>query len=138
MRGFKTTLYLLAVIPLLTGLLNLGQGVQAQGLIGAQLSPEGFRDPLLNSQMRFYGTIWFGFGVLLCVCLADIKKYSSLLRGSLAIVFLGGIGRIVSLIQFGLPPTTMGTAFVAAVTTIEIIGMPLLLWWHSLVALESE
>ena len=138
MRVFKATLYFLALVPLLTGALNLGLGLQAQGLIGAQLSPEGFRDPLLNSQMRFYGTIWFGFGVLLCVCLTDIKKYSSLLRGSLAIVFLGGIGRIASLIQFGFPATTLGTAFVATVITIEIIGMPLLLWWHSRVALESE
>jgi hypothetical protein len=67
MQAFEITLYLLALIPLCTGALNLGMGLRAQGLIGAQLSPEGFRDPLLNSQIRFYGAIWFGFGVLLCV-----------------------------------------------------------------------
>ena len=134
MRGFKITFYLLALIPLLTGALNLGLGLQAQGLIGAQLSPEGFRDPLLNSQIRFYGAIWFGFGVLLCVCLSDLNKYSWLLRGSLAIVFLGGVGRVASLVQFGFPTTTLGVSFVVAVTAIEIIGMPLLLWWHSHVA----
>ena len=122
---------LLALIPLCTGALNLGMGLRAQGLIGAQLSPEGFRDPLLNSQIRFYGAIWFGFGVLLCVCLSDLNTYSSLLRGSLAIVFLGGVGRVASLFQFGLPTGTLGKAFVVAVTVIEIIGMPLLLWWHS-------
>lgn len=131
MRAFKTTLYLLALIPLFTGALNVVLGLQAQGLIGAQLSPEGFRDPLLNSQMRFYGAIWFGFGLLLCVCLSNIKIYSSLLRGSLAIVFLGGVGRIASLVQFGFPTEALSMAFVIAVTAIEIIGMPLLLWWHS-------
>ena len=133
-RAFRTTVYLLALVPLLTGALNIGLGLQAQGLIGAQLSPDGFRDPLLNSQIRFYGAIWFGFGVLLWICLSDINKYALLLRGSLAIVFLGGVGRIASLIQFGFPSEALSTAFVIAVVAIEIIGMPLLLWWHSRVA----
>jgi len=131
MRAFKAALYLLAVIPLLTGALDLVVGLRVQALIGAQLSPEGFRDPLLNSQIRFFGAIWFGFGVLLVVCLSDINRYSSLLRGSLAIVFLGGLGRVASLFQFGFPTGTQGVAFVVAATAIEIIGMPLMLWWHS-------
>lgn len=131
MRVFKVTLFLLALVPFLTGALNLGMGLQAQGLIGAELSAEGFRDPLLNSQMRFYGAIWLGFGVLLCVCLSDTDKYSSLLRGAMAIVFLGGVGRIASLIQFGFPEEALSAAFVCAVIGIEIIGMPLLLWWHA-------
>jgi hypothetical protein len=38
---------------------------------------------------------------------------------------------VASLFQFGLPTGTLGKAFVVAVTVIEIIGMPLLLWWHS-------
>ncbi len=137
MSAFEIVLYLLATIPLFTGALNLAMGLPAQALIGARLSPEGFRDPLLNSQMRFYGTIWFGFGVLLCLCASDINAYSSLLRGSLAIVFLGGVGRVASLIQFGFPIGTLGTAFVVAVTAIEIIGMPLLLWWHSQLVASS-
>ncbi len=137
MRAFKTILYLLAVIPLITGALNLGMGFRAQELIGAQLSPEGFLDPLLNSQMRFYGAIWFGYGVLLFVCLSDMDKYSSLLRGSLAIVFLGGLGRTASLVQFGMPAEALGTAFVIAVWMIEIIGVPLLLWWHSQLTAKS-
>jgi hypothetical protein len=137
MRALKTVLYLLALVPFLTGALDLMLGLQAQGLIGAQLSPEGFRDPLLNSQIRYFGAIWFGFGVLLFVCLSDITKYSSLLRGLLCIVFLGGLGRVASLFQFGLPQSAQGAAFVVAVTGIEIVGIPILLWWHSHVASTS-
>jgi len=138
MGAFRAVLFVLAVIPLLTGALDLVLGLQAVALIGAQLSPEGFRDPLLNGQFRFLSAIWFGFGVLLLVCLSDINKYSSLLRGSLAIVFLGGVGRVASLIQFGFPTGTQGVAFVVAVAAIEIIGMPFLLWWHSRVAAKSQ
>lgn len=130
MNPFETVVFLLAIIPLVTGLLKLVMGLRAQALIGARLPPEVFDDALLNSQMRFYGTIWFGFGVLLCLCLSDISAYSSLLRGSLAIVFLGGIGRVATLFQFGVPAGALGTAFVAAVTAIEIVEMPLLFWWH--------
>ena len=131
MRAFKITLYLLAVVPLLTGALDLVIGLHAQRLIGAQLAQEGFGDPLLNSQIRFFGAIWLGIGVLLFVFLSDISKYSFLLRISLGIVFLGGLGRVVSIVQFGLPSTVEGAAFVVSVTAIEIIGMPLLFWWHS-------
>ncbi len=71
MRMFKTTLYLLAVIPLLTGTLDLALGLPGQRLIGARVSPEALSDPLLNSQIRFVATVG-----------------------------------------------------------IELVGMPLLLWWH--------
>lgn len=100
----------MVVIPVITGALNVVMGIQAQGLIGALLSVEGFHDPLLNSQMRFYGAIWIGWGVLLYVCLKDLHKYASLLKGAYLIVFVGGVGRVVSLVQFGLSRQWAGTS----------------------------
>lgn len=130
-NAYKTIIYILASVPIITGLMNVFMGLGAQELIGAQLTNSGFTDPLLNSQMSFYGAIWFGFGVFLCVCLSDIRKYSSLLKAALLVTFVGGLGRVGMLAKFGLPSNEIGAAFVLAVVAIEIIGMPILLWWHS-------
>jgi len=127
---FKTTLYLLTVIPLLTGALNLALGLPGQRLIGARVSSAALSDPLLNSQIRFFAAIWFGFGLVLLLCISDTRKYSVLLKGSFCVIFLGGVGRAVSLLQFGLPATPVGALFVVATVGIELVGMPLLLWWH--------
>jgi hypothetical protein len=131
LRTYRIVLYVIVVIPVITGALNVFMGLQAQGLIGAQLPVESFHDPLLNSQMRFYGAIWIGWGLLVYFCLQDVAKYSSLLKGAYLIVLVGGLGRIVSLVQFGLPETNSGAVFVVTVVVIEIVGVPLLLWWHS-------
>jgi hypothetical protein len=44
-------------------------------------------------------------------------------------IFIGGIGRLLSMIMLGWPPV----AFVAF-TAIEIVGAPLFIWWQSRVA----
>jgi len=132
MIAFRTALYLLAGLALLTGAIDLLLGLKGQKAIGADLSPKAFDDALLNSQLRYLGAIWFGFGGLLLLCLTDLGKYSVLLQGALAVVFLGGLGRIASMIQFGLPAASRGKALVIAATAIEIIGAPGLLWWQSL------
>ena len=67
MRAFRTLIWILALVPILTGPLDWSMGLQAPHLIGAQLSQQDFRDPLLNSQIRFFGAIWFGVGLLLMV-----------------------------------------------------------------------
>jgi hypothetical protein len=131
MRAFRMIILLAAVVPLLTGPLDLALGAQAPQLIGARLSAHDLRDPLLNSQIRYFGAIWFGVGVLVMMCLSDLKRHSLLLRVTLGVVFLGGLGRTASLAQFGLPTNPIGAAFVTVTTLIEIVGVPLLLWWHA-------
>jgi hypothetical protein len=117
-------------VPILTGPLDWSMGLQAPHLIGAQLSQQDFRDPLLNSQIRFFGAIWFGVGLLLILWLLDSARYAIILPGTLGMVFIAGIGRTASIVQFGLPANAQGMAFVIVTTTLEIVGMPLMLWWY--------
>lgn len=131
MRTFQIFLYVLAFIPLLTGAYDLGMSLHGHRYLGAEVPPEAFGDPLLNSQLRYFGAIWLGFGATLLVVASDLPKYSSLLRVMLGIVFLGGLGRVASIIQFGWPSNTVGILFVASTTAIEIVGMALLFWWFS-------
>jgi hypothetical protein len=130
MTAFRITIRALAILALVTGSIDVLLGLAAQATLGAALE-EGYGDPLLNSQIRYLGAVWLGFGALLWHCLSDLPKYRSVLRGALLIVFLGGLGRVASVMQFGFPPSDLGRNFVIGATAIEIIGMPLLLVWMS-------
>lgn len=128
MTAFRWAVRALALIALLTGAGDVIVGLSGQQMIGAALE-EGYGDPLLNSQIRYLGAVWFGFGLLLWYCLGDLPRHATLLRGALLIVFLGGLGRVASVVQFGFPPSEFGRSFVIGATAIEIVGMPLLLLW---------
>jgi hypothetical protein len=137
MRAFKMVLFLLALIPILTGPLDWALGLQAPHLIGARLSVADARDPLLDSQIRFFGAIWFGVGLLLATCATDPRGRSLFLEGLFAVLFLAGIGRTLSIVQFGLPASPEGAAFVVVTTAVEIIGMPLLWLWLASLARDG-
>ena len=92
MKAFRVVVRALAVLALLTGAVDVLIGLPGQQKIGAALA-EGYTDPLLNSQLRYLGAVWFGFGVLLWHCLGDLPKYASIVRGAFIIVFIGGLGR---------------------------------------------
>lgn len=130
MKAFKTILILFAIIPLVTGAIDLFVGLNAQTQLGVTIATQDLQDSVLDSQIRYLGAIWFGFGILLCVCIRDLSRYVGLLRGALAVVFLGGIGRCISLLDNGWPDTDGGRYFVMIAISIEIVGMPLLLWWQ--------
>lgn len=128
MTAFRAVVRALAILALVTGSIDVLLGLAAQATLGAALE-EGYGDPLLNSQIRYLGAVWLGFGALLWHCLGDLPKHAAILRGALVIVFIGGLGRVASVIQFGFPASTVGHGFVIGATAIEIIGMPLLLLW---------
>lgn len=51
-----------------------------------------------------------------------IKK---ILQLCFAIIVLGGIGRVVSLVQVGVPETSTASTFIAVALTIELLLVPL-------------
>jgi phosphosulfolactate synthase (CoM biosynthesis protein A) len=130
MKAFKTAVVVWALLPLITGLMDVIVGPSAWQGIGVGLSAAGFADSVLDSQVRFIGTIWFGYGVLLLVCLKDVEKYSAILQGAFLIVFLGGIGRVISVFQAGMPEANPGHGFIIFALVIELVIMPLLMLWQ--------
>lgn len=131
MRKFQITLYILAVIPILTGLLDLALGLRAIESFSEGLSSAIFDDELYNAQYRFLGGVWLGIGLLMYVAARDLERYATVLRVVLWSIFVGGIGRLISVVQFGIPENTAGAAFVIGNMLIETVGMLVLLWWHA-------
>lgn len=120
----------LAAIPLLTGFLDLALGLAAPRMIGAALSAQDATDPLLNSQIRFFGAVWCGVGALMARSVTDLPRFGPLLDTVFAALIVAGIGRAVTILEFGLPASTLGQAFVWATTSLELAGLPLMILWR--------
>ena len=126
MIAFESCMYLLAGFAVLTGSLDLALGMKGQKNLGARLTDEGFADPLLNSQFRYLGTMWLGFGAALFLCLSDLPRYVVLFQGLIASIF-----------QFGIPMPRAGRNLVIWATAFELIGSPLFIWWQHQVMAQS-
>jgi hypothetical protein len=119
-RALQIVTGILGVIPISTGLVGL----------------LGLRDPLyvrfgvvpnvvLDSNLRFFGGLWLGLGVVLFRTLPRIEREGALFRAMWGMIFLGGVGRLVSIVDAGFPP-----APVLGVLALEIVGAPFFVLWH--------
>ena len=124
MTNLALVLKLTSPVFLAVGVLHLVFGVGADVMLGANLPAEALRDPVLDSQNRFYGTVFTLYGVVLYICSTDIRKYIVILRSTLLVFFAGGVARIVSIAIYGLP-----SAMVLALLATELLLPPLILWW---------
>lgn len=129
MKVFSLLVFLFALLAIATGLGDLFIGIEFQRPLGIGLNDNGFRDPVLNSQIHYLGAIWFGYGLFLLVCLRNVRQYRQWLQAAFWLVFLGGLGRLIAVWQTGMPDNTAGEQFVTVALVIELVGMPLLSLW---------
>ena len=64
MHALKISVRALCIIPFVTGIADIINGVGLLTIGGARLEAVS-NDPILNSQVGFWGAIWFGFGIIL-------------------------------------------------------------------------
>jgi hypothetical protein len=115
---------LLGIVPVATGLLGM-MGVNNPEYVAAGVPPI----VLLDTNLRFFSGVWVGLGLALWWLIPTIERQTVLFRVLWGMIFIGGIGRLLSMIMLGWPPV----AFVAF-TAIEIAGAPLFIWWQSRMA----
>lgn len=114
----------LALVPTLTGLVGM-LGV-SDPLYGNLALP---RDATLDSQLRFYNGVWLGLGLAAFWLVPRIELETMLFRFLWLMIFIGGAGRLLSLVLNGMPfPPFVGF------TVLEIIGAPLFVLWQDKVA----
>jgi hypothetical protein len=118
----KIFMTLLAFIPIVTGVLGLF------GLSNPEYSSvniTGQADIILDTNLRFLSGVWLIVGVSFLRIIPSIERESTMFRTLWGMIFLGGIGRILSISFFGLPPTPF-----IFVTLLEILGAPLFIFWQ--------
>ena len=88
--------------------------------------------PALDSNLRFFGGMGLGLGVILLWITPSIERQTRMFRAIWMCALAGGIGRIISFAAVGLPPTPM-----IVFTALEVPLVPLMLYWQWRVARES-
>jgi hypothetical protein len=120
-RGLQVATAVLGAIPVITGIITmfgLSDPIYASAGIPA--------NALLDSNLRFFGGVWLGLGIALYWLIPNIEKQTVLFRVLWGMIFLGGIGRLLSMIYIGLPPLPF-----IGFTALEIIGAPFFILWQA-------
>jgi len=114
----------LCLIPIGTGLVTM------MGVADPIYAGLGIPDiPMLDGNLRFFGGVWLVLGLSLAWVIPSIGTRSSEFRIIWIAVFMGGIGRLLSMAFSGMPPLPF-----VGFTAIEIVGAPLILLWQRSVA----
>lgn len=123
-RALQIATGVLGAVPVLTGIVTMF------GLSDPIYASAGLpANALLDSNLRFFGGIWLGLGLAIYWMIPDIEKQTALFRILWGMIFLGGVGRLLSMIFLGLPPAPF-----IAFTVLEIVGAPLFIAWQARLA----
>ena len=120
----QATTAVLALVPLATGvvtMLGVSDPIYASAAVPAL--------PILDSNLRFFGGVWLGLGFALLWLVRHIESQTMLFRTIWGAIFLGGVGRLLSIWLVGAPPVPF-----VGFTALEIIGAPLFVYWQHRVA----
>jgi hypothetical protein len=124
----------LQIITLLLALVPIGTGIAGLLLGPAELknfSAISTHDPqhVLDSNYRYFSGLWLALGLILLYTVRSIEDNGLLFRLVWGAIFVGGIGRALSMIQVGVPPTPF-----VGFTALELLGAPLFVYWQSSIA----
>jgi hypothetical protein len=87
---------ILGIVPIATGLIGMsGISDPIYASIGLPANP------LLDSNLRFFGGVWFGLGLALYWLIPKVEKQTVLFRAIWGMIFAGGIGRLISMLLIG-------------------------------------
>jgi hypothetical protein len=116
--ALKPFIFLFGAICILISLIHIAVGPSAiPGSIPVNAT--------MDSEDRFYATLFGGFGAALIWCSQDLAKRGGPLFFLLLVFFAGGISRGISAWQVGLPNT-----FFQMLWALELLLPPIFWWWY--------
>ncbi len=103
-RILQIIIAIVGVVPILTGLMGILPPGVSDKFYGISLNDTIQGNIILDSNYRYYSGLWFGLGVIMFWIVPSIEKQKTALRIISTMIFIGGIGRVMSMITFGIPP----------------------------------
>jgi hypothetical protein len=123
-RALQIMTAILGLIPVVTGVVGMF-GLNDPLYASLDLP----RSAVLDSNMRFFAGVWLSLGLSLLWCVPRVDSQGTLFRAVWVMIFIGGVGRLLSLALVGLPPAPF-----LGFTALEVIGAPLFILWQSRIA----
>ena len=125
---FQLLVVALAVICFVPGGVSTFGGINASAsLAGGEMifTSESMLRGFVDNQYRFGFGVFFAQGLILLFFLINIEKYALLLRFAVLSLFIGGLGRLSNIVEYGVIDSQ-----VVAPTVLELVVIPLLIIWH--------
>ncbi len=123
-RALQIVTAILGLVPVATGLIGMS------GISDPIYASMGLpANPLIDSNLRFFAGVWLGLGLAIFWLIPKIEQHTLLFRVIWGMIFIGGIGRILSMLFVGLPPAPF-----IGFTILEIVGAPIFVIWQTRIA----
>jgi hypothetical protein len=120
-RGLQITLAILSMVPIWIGTIGIVLGT-------VRWLPASMVTPDFDSHYRYIAGYYLSLGMLGLWVIPRIERHTHLFRIICASVFMGGVGRVASILQVGFP-NPMAIFF-----TVFELCFPLLILWQSKVS----
>lgn len=110
---------LISLVAIASGLRSVAQGI---GLAG--LNPD--EAVVADNDVRYLGAIWAGVGAAFLSTVPTLETSGAVYNRIGAVIIAGGVVRLISIGRYGGLQQHIPFALF-----LELIGMPLLLWWYA-------
>ncbi len=122
-RLLQLAMALGCAVPLLAGGAGMIQGPAFLSGVGTEVPAD------LDSHFRYLSGLLFAIGLAFASCIPDVERKAMRFRLLAAIVFIGGLGRLLGLVSSGIP----GAGHVFGLV-MELCTVPILVLWQARVA----
>ena len=130
-RILQSALGIVGLILLVVGFLGLAYGV-ADDYYAIDIKSTIQGNIILDSNLRFSGGVWCGMGIILFWIIPSVEKQKVVFRSLCLMIFIGGIGRVLSMMTLGSP-----SALFILFTALEVFFPLLIPWQNTLIPTEK-
>ncbi len=119
--GLQIVLGILSFIPIIIGILGIMLGV-------GRFLPDNLITANFDSHYRYLSAYYLSLGIIAWWIIPSIEKHTTIIRILCSVIFMGGLARLISMYQVGIPDTSA-----VLFTCLELL-FPLLSLWQARVA----
>lgn len=124
---FQVTLAIFGLNAAMTGLIGIVSGITPNlgdfYRVSVSNGIEG--NIILDSNLRYFSGLWLGIGLTLFWMIPAPERQKTVFRLLSGMIFIGGVGRLISIMTFGVP-----SAVFVIFALLELF-FPLLILWQN-------